>query len=184
METYIPRLKTRYREEVIGKLLEEFSYGNTMQVPRLNKIVINTSMKDATQNVKLLETACEELTLIAGQRAVLTRARRSIAGFKLREGQPIGARVTLRGDRMWEFLDRLVTVAIPRIRDFRGVSAKAFDGRGNFSLGLTEQIVFPEIDYDKVSRINGMNIAFVTSAVNDEEGLALLRFLGVPFEKA
>jgi large subunit ribosomal protein L5 len=184
MDKYTPRLKNRYRDEVIAKLLEEFEYDNVMQVPSLTKIIINTSMKDATQNVKLLETAAQELTLIAGQKAVLTRARRSIAGFKLREGMPIGARVTLRGDRMWEFLDRLVTVAIPRIRDFRGVNAKAFDGRGNFSLGLTEQIVFPEIDYDKVSRINGMNIAFVTTAENDEEGLALLKALGMPFQKA
>lgn len=184
MDNYTPRLKNRYRDEVIAKLQEEFSYDNAMRVPRLTKIIINTSMKDATQNVKLLETAAQELTLIAGQKAVLTRARRSIAGFKLREGMPIGARVTLRGDRMWEFLDRLVTVAIPRIRDFRGVNAKAFDGRGNFSLGLTEQIVFPEIDYDKVSRINGMNIAFVTTAENDEEGLALLKALGMPFQKA
>jgi len=184
MDNYTPRLKNRYRDEVIAKLQEEFQYDNAMRVPRLTKIIINTSMKDATQNVKLLETAAQELTLIAGQKAVLTRARRSIAGFKLREGMPIGARVTLRGDRMWEFLDRLVTVAIPRIRDFRGVNAKAFDGRGNYSLGLTEQIVFPEIDYDKVSRINGMNIAFVTTAENDEEGMALLAALGMPFQKA
>ena len=182
-ETYIPRLKTLYRDEVVGKLLEEFEYANVMQVPSLEKIVLNTSLKDATQNIKILEAAASELTLIAGQKAVITRARRSIANFKLREGMPIGARVTLRGAQMWEFLDRLVTVAIPRIRDFRGVNPKAFDGRGNYSLGLTEQIVFPEIDYDKTERIYGMNIAFVTSATNDEEGRALLRNLGMPFAR-
>jgi large subunit ribosomal protein L5 len=184
MENYIPRLKTRYRSEVHSQLLEEFGYPNVMQVPRLSKIVVNTSMKDAIQNVKLLDTAAEELTLLTGQRAVITRARRSIANFKLREGMPIGARVTLRGDRMWEFLDRLVSVAIPRIRDFRGVNPKAFDGRGNYSLGITEQIIFPEIDYDRVSRISGMNIAFVTTAETDEEGRKLLSLLGVPFANA
>jgi large subunit ribosomal protein L5 len=177
---YIPRLKTRYREQAIGRLREQFSYGNVMQVPRLQKIVLNISIKDAIQNQKLLDTAADELSTIAGQKAVITRARKSIANFKLRENMPIGARVTLRGDRMWEFLDRLITVAIPRIRDFRGVNPKAFDGRGNYSLGLTEQIIFPEIDYDKVTRINGMNIAFVTSAENDEEGRALLASLGMP----
>lgn len=181
MADYTPRLRLRYEQEVRGKLQEEFGYSNVMQVPRLQKIVLNQSMKEAVQNVKLLETAAEELTLIAGQRAVITRARKSIANFKLREGMPLGARVTLRNQRMWEFLDRLVTVAIPRIRDFRGINPKAFDGRGNYSLGLTEQIIFPEIDYDKVPRINGMNIAFVTSAVTDEEGRALLRHLGMPF---
>ena len=181
MENYVPRIKTRYREKVVPALLEEFSYDNVMMVPRLQKVIINTSIKDAIQNVKILERAADELTLIAGQKAVITRARRSIAGFRLREGMPIGVRVTLRNDRMWEFFDRLVTVAIPRIRDFRGVNPKAFDGRGNYSLGLTEQIVFPEIEYDKVQRINGMNIAFVTSAATDEEGRALLKNLGMPF---
>ncbi len=181
MANYVPRLRQRYEQDVRSKLQAEFGYANVMQVPRLEKIVLNQSMKEAVQNVKLLETAAEELTLIAGQKAVITRARKSIANFKLREGMPIGARVTLRGARMWEFLDRLVTVAIPRIRDFRGVNPKAFDGRGNYSLGLTEQIIFPEIDYDKVSRINGMNIAFVTTADTDEEGRALLRHLGMPF---
>ncbi len=180
-DKYIPRIKTRYRTAVVPKLQEQFRYANVNQVPRLTKIVLNISMKDAIQNQKLLDTAAEELTLIAGQRAVITRARISIANFKLRENMPIGARVTLRGDRMWEFFDRLVTVAIPRLRDFRGVNAKAFDGRGNYSLGLTEQIIFPEIDYDKVNRINGMNIAFVTTAENDEEGRALLAHLGMPF---
>jgi large subunit ribosomal protein L5 len=179
-----PRLRQRYDDEVIAKLLSEFEYANVMQVPRLQKVVINLSMKEAVQNVKLLETALEELTLIAGQKAVITRARRSIANFKLREGMPIGARVTLRGNQMWEFIDRLITIAIPRIRDFRGVNAKAFDGRGNYSLGLTEQIIFPEIDYDRVSRISGMNITFVTSAGTDDEGRELLRHVGMPFARA
>ena len=181
MANNVPRLKARYAETAVPALQQEFEYSNPMMVPRLQKIVINLSMKEAIQNVKLLEAAAEELTLISGQRAVITRARRSIANFKLREGMPIGARVTLRGARMWEFLDRLVTVAIPRIRDFRGVNPKGFDGRGNYSLGVTEQIIFPEIDYDKVSRITGMNITFVTSAGSDDEGRALLRSLGMPF---
>lgn len=181
MADYTPRLRLRYEQEARSKLQEEFGYTNAMQVPKLEKIVLNQSMKEAVQNVKLLETAAEELSQIAGQRAVITRARKSIANFKLREGMPLGARVTLRNQRMWEFLDRLVTVAIPGIRDFRGVNPKAFDGRGNYSLGLTEQIIFPEIDYDKVPRINGMNIAFVTTAETDEEGRALLRHLGMPF---
>ena len=178
---YTPRLRRKYDTEVIPALQKRFNYANPMQVPRLTKIVLNVSMKDAIQNVKLLETAAEELTLIAGQKAVITRARISIANFKLRENMPIGARVTLRGARMWEFYDRLVTVAIPRIRDFRGVNPRAFDGRGNYSLGLTEQIIFPEIDYDKVSKVGGMNIAFVTTAKTDEEGRELLRHLGMPF---
>ena len=181
MEGYTPRLRQQYDNDVRGALHEQFGYDSIMQVPKLEKIVLNVSMKEAIQNVKLLEAAAEELSLIAGQRAVITRARRSIANFKLREGMPIGARVTLRGARMWEFLDRLISVAVPRIRDFRGVNPKAFDGRGNYSLGVTEQIIFPEIDYDKVSRITGMNIAFVTSATTDEEGRALLKALGMPF---
>jgi large subunit ribosomal protein L5 len=178
---YVPRLKNRYREEAVAKLREQFSYGNVNEVPRLQKIAVNISLKEALQNQKLLDTAAEELSLIVGQKAVITRARKSIANFKLRENQPVGCRVTLRGNRMWEFLDRLISVAIPRIRDFRGVNPRAFDGRGNYSLGLTEQIIFPEIDYDKVTRINGMNIAFVTSAKTDEEGRALLAHLGMPF---
>jgi large subunit ribosomal protein L5 len=181
METYIPRLKVRYREQAAKALRGQFSYRNVMEVPRLEKIVINFTTKDAIQNQKLLETAVQEISLIAGQKAVVTRSRKSIANFKLRENMPIGVRVTLRGNRMWEFLDRLITVAIPRIRDFRGVNPKAFDGRGNYSLGVTEQIIFPEIDYDKVTRINGMNIAFVTTAKSDEEGRALLTQLGLPF---
>jgi large subunit ribosomal protein L5 len=181
VEGYKPRLRKKYDEVVIPRLREQFNYANVMMVPRLQKIVINLSMKEAIQNSKLLETAAEELTLIAGQRAVITRSRKSIANFKLRENMPVGARVTLRGARMWEFFDRLVTVAMPRIRDFRGVNPKAFDGRGNYSLGLTEQIIFPEIDYDKVTKISGMNIAFVTTANTDEEGRELLRHLGMPY---
>jgi len=144
---------------------------------------VNTSIKEATQNVKLLETAAEELSLITGQKAQVRRARKSIANFKLREGMPIGARVTLRGARMWEFLDRLINIALPRVRDFRGVNPKAFDGRGNYSLGVTEQIIFPEINYDRVSKVTGMNIAFVTTATNDVEGRALLRHIGIPFRQ-
>jgi large subunit ribosomal protein L5 len=178
-----PRLKIMYREQVAGGLLEKFSYGNVMQVPRVSKIVLNTSMSDAIQNVKLLESAAAELALITGQKPVIRRARRSIANFKLREGMPIGAKVTLRGVKMWEFLDRLVTVAIPRIRDFRGLDPNGFDGRGNYSMGITEQIVFPEIEYDQVKRINGMNITIVTSADTDDEARELLRFLGMPFRQ-
>lgn len=181
MENYTPRLRVRYTSEVVGKLQEEFGYTNPMQVPRMTKIVVNMTTKDAVQNAKVLDSARDELTLIAGQRAVITKARRSIANFKLREGMPLGTRVTLRGARMWEFLDRLVGVAIPRIRDFRGVNPKAFDGRGNYSLGVTEQLIFPEIEYDKVNRVHGFNIAFVTTAQTDEEGHALLKHLGMPF---
>ena len=181
MEGYTPRLRVRYADEVKAKLTEEFKYKNPMMVPRLTKIIVNMTTKEAIQNKKVLDAARDEITKITGQRAVVTKARKSIANFKLREGMPIGVRVTLRGDRMWEFLDRLVGVAIPGIRDFRGLNAKAFDGRGNYSLGLTEQIIFPEIDYDKVSRISGMNIAFVTTAETDEEGRQLLRHLGMPF---
>lgn len=178
-----PRMKTMYREEVAPGLLTKFQYQNVMQVPRLTKIVVNTSMKEAIQNVKLLESAANEISLITGQKAVIRRARRSIANFKLREGMPIGAKVTLRGAKMWEFLDRLVTVAIPRIRDFRGLDPKGLDGRGNFNMGITEQIVFPEIEYDQIKRINGMNITFVTTADNDDEARELLRLLGVPFRQ-
>ena len=177
------RLLNHYRDAVVPALQKEFQYGNVMQVPRLTKIVVNTSIKEATQNVKVLETAADELSMITGQKAEIRRARKSIANFKLRENIPIGARVTLRGARMWEFLDRLVTLAIPRIRDFRGLSPKGFDGRGNFSMGLTEQIIFPEIDYDKVNRINGMNITFVTTAKTDEEARLLLTRLGMPYTK-
>ncbi len=177
-----PRLQNRYRDETIGTLTREFSYGNPMQVPRLQKIVVNVSLKEAIQNVKIIETAASELALITGQKAIIRRARRSIANFKLREGMPIGAKVTLRRRNMWEFLDRLVSVAIPRIRDFRGLNPTGFDGRGNYSMGISEQIVFPEINYDKVQRITGMNVTFVTSAPNDAEACALLRGLGMPFK--
>ena len=182
MSDYAPRLAEKYRSEVVEKMKEDFQYANTMMVPRLEKIVINVSMKDAIQNVKLLETAATELSSITGQKAVIRRARRSIANFKLREGMPIGTSVTVRRARMWEFMDRLISLTMPRIRDFRGVSRKAFDGRGNYSLGLREQIVFPEIEYDKVDRIHGMNITFVTTAATDAEALALLAHLGVPFK--
>ena len=179
MEGYIPRLRRRYDDEAVKKLRTTFVHEPYVG-SKLQKIVVSLSMKEAIQNKKLLESAVEEMTLLSGQKAVVTRARRSIANFKLREGMPIGARVTLRNQRMWEFLDRLVSVSIPRIRD-RGIGPKGFDGRGNFSMGITEQIIFPEIEYDKVSRIHGMNITFVTSAPTDEEGQALLRYLGMPF---
>jgi len=175
-------LKIQYREEVAAKLMGEFQYRNPMQVPVLQKIVVNTSMREAISNAKLLDSAAEELSLITGQKAVIRRARKSIANFKLREGMPIGAKVTLRGDRMWEFFDRLVSIAIPRIRDFRGLNPDGFDGRGNYNMGITEQIVFPEIEYDKIKRVNGMNITFCTSAASDSEGRALLRHLGLPFQ--
>ncbi len=178
-----PRLKQRYRQDVVAALTKDFGYSNTMMVPRLVKVVLNTSIKDAISNAKILDAAAEELSQIAGQKAVIRRARKSIANFKLREGMPIGAMVTLRGDRMWEFFDRLVAIAIPRIRDFRGVSPKGFDGRGNYSFGLQEQIIFAEINYDKVTRINGMNVTFVTTARTDAEGKALLAHLGMPFRQ-
>ncbi len=176
------RLLEQYKDVAIPKLQEEFNYKNPMMIPRLQKIVVNVSLKDAIQNVKLLETAANEIGEITGQKPVIRRARRSIANFKLREGMPIGTSVTLRRDRMWEFLDRLISLTMPRIRDFRGISRKAFDGRGNYSLGLREQIVFPEIDYDKVDKIHGFNITFVTSAKTDAEALSLLKALGMPFK--
>ena len=178
-----PRLKKKYRDEVVPGLLEHFEFSNVMLVPRMVKVVLNTSMKEAIQNVKVLDNAAEELSLITGQKPIIRRARRSIATFKLREGMPIGAKVTLRHTMMWEFMDRLITVAIPRIRDFRGLNPDAFDGRGNYSMGITEQIVFPEIDYDKIKRVNGMNITFVTTARTDQEARELLRSLGMPFSK-
>ncbi len=177
----IPRLKERYKNDVIPALREEHAYGNVMQVPRLEKIVLNVSLKEGISNVKVLEAAGREIAQITGQKPVLRRARRSIANFKLREGMPIGTKVTLRGENMWFFLDRLIAIAIPRIRDFRGLNPRAFDGRGNYSLGLTEQIIFPEIDYDKVERITGMNITIVTTAQSDAEGRSLLKKLGMPF---
>jgi large subunit ribosomal protein L5 len=176
-----PNLHTHYREVVAKGLIEEFSYENVMLVPKLEKIVVNMSIKEATSNAKLIESAAEELTLLTGQKAIVRKAKKSIANFKLREGMPIGAKVTLRGAQMWYFLERLISIAIPRIRDFHGVSPTGFDGRGNYSLGLAEQLIFPELDYDKVTRVSGMNITFVTSAKTDREALALLRRLGMPF---
>ena len=176
-----PRLLERYRSEITSKLSEEFGYKNPMQVPRLVKIVLNMGVGEATQNQKLLEKATEELTAIAGQKPLVRKARKSIANFKLREGQSIGTMVTLRGDRMWEFFDRLVSVALPRVRDFKGVSPKAFDGRGNYTLGVREQIIFPEVNYDLVEKISGLNVTVCTSARSDAEGKALLAHLGMPF---
>lgn len=177
------RIQEQYRNAAVPALQKEFGYTNVMQVPRLEKIVLNTSIKEATQNVKVLETAAEELALITGQKPQVRRARKAIANFKLRAGIPIGARVTLRGRRMWEFLDRLINIALPRVRDFRGINPRAFDGRGNYSLGVTEQIIFPEINYDRVSKVTGMNISFVTTANTDAEGKALLQHLGLPFRQ-
>lgn len=182
--TTIPRLKTKYREEITGKLREEFSYENVMQTPGLVKIVVNMGVGDAARDSKLIEGAIRDLATITGQKPAVTKARKSIAQFKLREGQPIGAHVTLRGDRMWEFLDRLLSLALPRIRDFRGLSPKQFDGRGNYTFGLTEQVMFHEIDQDKIDRVRGMDITVVTTATNDDEGRALLRHLGFPFKEA
>ncbi|MCX4764357.1 50S ribosomal protein L5 [Streptomyces sp. NBC_01275] len=182
--TTTPRLKTKYREEIAGKLREEFSYENVMQIPGLIKIVVNMGVGDAARDSKLIEGAIRDLTTITGQKPAVTKARKSIAQFKLREGQPIGAHVTLRGDRMWEFLDRTLSLALPRIRDFRGLSPKQFDGRGNYTFGLTEQVMFHEIDQDKIDRVRGMDITVVTTATNDAEGRALLRHLGFPFKEA
>lgn len=182
--TTTPRLKTKYREEIVGKLRDEFKYENVMQVPGLVKIVVNMGVGDAARDSKLIEGAIRDLTTITGQKPTVTKARKSIAQFKLREGQPIGAHVTLRGDRMWEFLDRTLSLALPRIRDFRGLSPKQFDGRGNYTFGLTEQVMFHEIDQDKIDRVRGMDITVVTTATNDEEGRALLRHLGFPFKEA
>jgi len=175
------QLKEFYEKEAIPKLIKTFNYKNIMQVPRLEKVVLNMGMGEAIQNIKLLDSATEELQIIAGQHPVITRAKKSIAAFKLREGMPIGCMVTLRHNRMYDFFYKLVNVALPRVRDFRGISDKAFDGRGNYSLGIKEHIIFPEIDYDKIERIKGLNISVVTSAQNDEEGKELLRLLGMPF---
>jgi large subunit ribosomal protein L5 len=176
-----PRLKERYQQEVVPALLKEFAYANTNAVPRLRKIIVNMGLGEAIQNAKLLDSAAQELGQITGQKPVITRARKSIANFKLRKNMPIGAMVTLRGDRMYEFFDRLTNVTMPRVRDFRGVSTRAFDGRGNYTLGLRDQLVFPEIDYAKVDKVKGMNITIVTDARTDAEAMALLRHLGMPF---
>src|SRR5690625_216917 len=176
-------LVRKYKEDVTPTLMEKFEYSSVMQVPKIEKIVINMGVGDAVQNSKLLDSAVEELSLISGQKPVITRARKSIAGFRLREGMPIGAKVTLRGERMYEFLQKLIAVSLPRVRDFRGISAKAFDGRGNYTLGIKEQLIFPEIDYDKVSRVRGMDIVIVTTAETDEEAFELLSGLGMPFQR-
>jgi large subunit ribosomal protein L5 len=182
-EGYVPRLKRRYQEEVMARLQKEFGIDNVMAVPKIEKISLNMGVGEAIQNIKILDDAAEELASLAGQRPTITRAQKSIAAFKLRQGMPIGARVTLRGTRMWEFLDRLITVALPRVRDFRGVSTKSFDGRGNYTLGVRDQLIFPEIDYNKVEKAKGMNITIVTTAGNDERALFLLRELGMPFQR-
>jgi large subunit ribosomal protein L5 len=175
------QLKDRYEKEVVPKLIETFKYKNRMQVPKLKKVTLNMGLGEAIQNIKVLETAAEELKLIAGQQPVITKAKKSIAAFKLREGMPIGCMVTLRHARMYDFLQKLINVALPRVRDFRGISGKAFDGRGNYALGVREHIIFPEIDYDKIDKIKGLNVSIVTSARTDEEGKELLRLLGMPF---
>ena len=182
-EKYIPRLKARYRNEIRTKLNDEFNYENVMQIPGVTKVVVNMGVGEAAREAKLINGALEDLALITGQKPQIRRAKKSIANFKLREGMPIGARVTLRGDRMWEFLDRLLTVALPRIRDFRGLSDQQFDGHGNYTFGLSEQTMFYEIDVDKIDRPRGMDITVVTTATNHEEGRALLRELGFPFKR-
>ena len=181
---YIPRLKKKYQEQLVPALMERFGYRNIMEVPKIEKVVINMGVGEAVQNIKALENAMNDLALITGQKPCIRRAKKSEAGFKLRKGMPIGAKVTLRRDRMWEFLDRLISIALPRVRDFKGLSPKSFDGRGNYNFGLEEQTVFPEIDYDKVDKIRGMDIAIVTTAETDEEAKALLELLGFPFRKS
>jgi len=180
---YTPRLKQKYQDEIVPALMKEFSYKNIMQVPRLKKIAVNQGLGTAIVDKKLIDTGIEEMTSITGQRAVATRSKKDISNFKLRRDMPIGVRVTLRGNQMYEFLDRLISVAIPRVRDFRGISDKGFDGRGNYTFGVTEQIIFTEIDLDKVSKINGMDITFVTNARTDKEAHALLKEFGIPFRK-
>lgn len=177
------RLKERYKNEIVKSLMKKFNYRNVMEVPKIEKIVINMGVGDAVSNPKALDSAVEELTLITGQKPLITRAKKSIAGFRLRAGMPIGAKVTLRGERMYDFLDKLISVALPRVRDFRGVSSKSFDGRGNYTLGIKEQLIFPEIDYDKINKVRGMDIVIVTTAKTDEEARELLAELGMPFQK-
>jgi large subunit ribosomal protein L5 len=177
------RLKEKYQSEIVPGLISKFGYTSTMQAPKVEKIVINMGVGDAVQNSKSLDNAVEELTLISGQKPVVTKAKKSIAGFRLREGMPIGAKVTLRGERMYDFLDKLISVSLPRVRDFRGVSPKSFDGRGNYTLGVKEQLIFPEVDYDKVNRVRGMDIVIVTTADTDEEARELLSQFGMPFKK-
>lgn len=182
-EGYVPRLKTRYSEEVVPKIQKEFGIGNLMAVPRIERISLNMGVGEAIQNIKILDDAVEEMGALAGQKPVITRAQKSIAAFKLRQGMPIGARVTLRGDRMWEFLDRLISIALPRVRDFRGVPSKSFDGRGNYTMGIRDHLIFPEVDYNRVEKPKGMNITIVTTAGNDERALYMLRELGMPFTR-
>jgi large subunit ribosomal protein L5 len=182
-EGYVPRLRQRYKDEVVPRLQKEFGIDNIMAVPRIEKINLNMGVGDAIQNIKVLDDAVEEMGDLAGQKPVITRAQKSIAAFKVRQGMPIGCRVTLRGQRMWEFLDRLITVALPRVRDFRGVPSKSFDGRGNYTLGIRDHLIFPEIDYNKIERPKGMNITIVTTAGNDERAQFLLRELGMPFQR-
>jgi large subunit ribosomal protein L5 len=177
---YAPRLKVRFREELVGRLREQLGLANVMQVPRPEKVVVNMGVGDSLKDGRMLDAAVEDLSVITGQRPIVTKARKSIAGFKLREGMPIGVKVTLRGDRMWEFIDRLISLALPRIRDFRGLDPASFDGKGNYTLGVTEQLIFPEIDYDKVQKVRGMDITVVTTARDDDEGRALLAVLGFP----
>ena len=177
------RLKEKYKNEAFKALMDQFKYDNVMQVPKLEKITINIGLGEAKENAKVLESAVEEIALITGQRPVVTKARKSIANFKVRQGMPVGAKVTLRGDNMYEFIDKLINIALPRVRDFKGVSKNSFDGRGNYSMGIKEQLIFPEINYDKVDTIKGMNIVFTTTAKTDEEAQALLADLGMPFEK-
>ncbi len=182
--TYTPRLKADYRARIRAALKEEFGYKNDMQIPKLDKIVLNIGAgAEAVRDSKKAKSAQDDLSTIAGQRAVVTKAKKSIAGFRVREEMPLGAKVTLRGDRMYEFLDRLISVALPRVRDFKGVSPKAFDGKGNYTLGVREQIIFPEINYDQIEKVKGLNISFVTTARNDEQGLALMRHFGMPFRQ-
>jgi large subunit ribosomal protein L5 len=178
-----PRLKERYKSEIAPEMMKQFNYGNIMQVPRVQKVTLNIGLGEAKENARAVESATADIATIAGQKPVVTRAKKAIANFKIRENMPIGVAVTLRGDRMYEFLDRLLNAALPRIRDFHGVSTKAFDGRGNFALGVREQLIFPEIDYDKVDKIRGMQINIITTAKNDEEGRRLLELMGMPFEK-
>ena len=181
MANNMPNLKKKYQDEVAPALMQKFGYKSVMQIPRLEKIVINVGCSEARENAKVLDAVVSDLTTITGQKAVVTKAKKSVANFKLREGMPIGAKVTLRGDKMWEFLDRLFNVALPRVRDFRGISADGFDGRGNFALGIKEQLIFPEIEYDKIDKIRGMDIVMVTTAQTDEEARELLKQIGAPF---
>lgn len=182
-ERYVPRLKERYLQEVVPRLRQEFDIDNVMAVPKIEKICLNMGLGEATQNIKVLDDAREELAVLAGQYPAITRAKRSIAAFKVREGMPLGCRVTLRGNRMWDFLDRLISVALPRVRDFRGLPTKGFDGRGNYTLGVRDHLIFPEVDYNKVEKTKGLNVTIVTTAGNDERALFLLRELGMPFAR-